>query len=124
MESATENKRLLLSRTRKFALAIIRTCEGLPKGKTAGVIGRQLIRCGTSVGANYRAACRGKSNRDFIAKMGIVEEEIDESIYWLDMLIETKLITKEKGNVAIKEAEEILSMVVASIKTARGGVRR
>ena len=112
-----------MPRTRKFALAIIKLSESLPKGKTAGIIGRQLIRCGTSVGANYRAACRGKSKRDFIAKMGIVEEEIDESTYWLDLLVETKLITPEKGNTAIKEAEGILSMVIASIKTARGGVR-
>jgi four helix bundle protein len=119
-----EIREQLLPRTRRFALAIIRLCEGLPKGQAAGVISKQLIRCGTSVGANYRAACHGKSKPDFIAKMGIVEEEIDESIYWIDLLIEAKLLSEERGTTAKQEAAEILAMVVASIKTARTSASR
>jgi four helix bundle protein len=73
----------LKERTKQFALRIIRLVEALPKGRAADVIGRQLLRCGTSVGANYRAACRARSNAEFISKMGIVEEEADESLYWM-----------------------------------------
>jgi len=106
-------------RTRKFALATIRLCENLKVGKTSDIISRQFLRCSTSVGANYRASCRGRSKPDFIFKLGIVEEEIDESIYWLELFIDTNLLSREKGELAIREAEEILSMVVASIKTSR-----
>lgn len=73
-------------RTRVFALRVIRLVEALPKTRTAEVLGKQLLRCGTSVGANYRASCRAKSQADFIAKMGIVEEEADEAIYWIELL--------------------------------------
>jgi four helix bundle protein len=76
-------------RTRAFALRVVRLTEVLPKTGTADVIGKQLLRCGTSVGANYRAACRAKSQADFIAKMGIVEEEADETIYWMELLVES-----------------------------------
>jgi len=79
----------LKKRTRAFALRIIKLIESLPSGKSADVIGKQLLRCGTSVGANYRASCRAKSQADFIAKMGIVEEEADESIYWMELLVES-----------------------------------
>lgn len=118
------NEDFLQVRTRKFALAIIRLCETLPKGRTSDIIAKQLIRCGSSVGANYRAACRGRSKPDFISKLGIVLEEIDESIYWLDLLVEANLITKEKGEAAIKEADEIIAMVVASLKTAKASLKR
>jgi four helix bundle protein len=109
----------LKQRTKAFALRVIRLCESLPKSRTADVIGRQLLRCGTSVGANYHAACRAKSTPDFIAKMGIVEEECDECLYWMELLIEAGII--EKGLLAdlMKEADELLSIVIASIKTAR-----
>jgi four helix bundle protein len=79
-------------RTKQFALRIIRLVEALPKGRTADVIGRQLLRCEASVGANYRAACRARSNADFISKMGIVEEEADESLYWMELLIEAEIV--------------------------------
>jgi len=80
-----------------------------------------MLRCGPSVGANYRAACRAKSRRDFIAKMGIVEEEADESSYWIELLIDADLIKREKVSDLLKEADEILSIVVSSIRTARNG---
>jgi four helix bundle protein len=107
------------NRTKAFALRVIRLTEALPKNQTANVIGKQLLRCGTSVGANYRAACRARSNPEFIAKMGIVEEECDESMYWMELIVEAGLM-EEKLLIDLKnEANEILSMVVASIKTAR-----
>ena len=107
-------------RTKKLALRVIELVEALPKTKTAEVIGRQLLRCATSVGANYRAACRGKSTADVLAKLAIVEEEADETIYWLELLVESG--TVEEGRIAelLKETNEITAMVVASIKTLRG----
>ena len=108
-------------RTRAFALRIIRLAESLPKTPTAIAIRNQMLRCGPSVDANYRAACRAKSRRDFIAKMGIVEEEADESSYWIELLIDADLIKREKVSDLLKEADEILSIVVSSIRTARNG---
>ncbi len=109
----------LKDRTKKFALRIIRLCESLPRGGAADVIGGQLLRCGTSVGANYRAACRGRSPAEFIAKMGIVEEECDESVYWMELLIEAGLMPKERLSDLMREADELLAITVSSIKTAR-----
>jgi four helix bundle protein len=82
-------------------------------------MGRQLIKCSTSVGANYRAACRARSRSDFLAKMGIVEEECDESVYWMEMLIESKKASQSDFSELISEGNELLSIVVSSIKTAR-----
>jgi four helix bundle protein len=110
-------------RTRAFALRVIRLVEALPKTKTADVVGKQLLRCGTSVGANYRASCRAKSPADFIAKMGIVEEEADETIYWMEMLIESGLIEKDRVAGLLDEANQIVAIVVSSIKTARSHKR-
>lgn len=107
------------ARTKAFGLRVIRLVEALPRGQTAAVMGRQLLRSGTSVGANYRAASRAKSKADFIAKMGIVEEECDESLYWMEMLVEAGLVDSERLAELMKEGDEILSMVVASIRTAR-----
>nr|CAI78860.1 conserved hypothetical protein [uncultured bacterium] len=106
-------------RTKTFALRVIRLSEALPNSGAAGVIGRQLLRAGTSVGANYRSACRAKSRADFIAKMAIVEEECDESLYWMELLVETGQVKSELLGNLMREAEEILSLVVASIKTSR-----
>jgi four helix bundle protein len=82
-------------------------------------MGRQLLRCATSIGANYRAACRGKSTADVIAKLAIVEEEADEALYWMELLTESGLLPREQANVLKQETHEILSMTVASIKTLR-----
>lgn len=109
----------LKTRTRAFALRTIRLCESLPKGRTSDVVARQLLRCATSVGANYRAACRAKSKADFIAKMGIVEEECDECMYWMEILIESELVGERRLAGLMQEANEILSIVISSIKTAR-----
>jgi four helix bundle protein len=109
----------LKERTKSFALEIIKLVESLPKGRTADVIGRQLVDAGTSVGANYRAACRARSPADFISKMGIVEEEADETIYWMELLIEAKLVQENDISHLLREANQILAMTVSSIKTAR-----
>jgi len=106
-------------RTKEFALRTIRLVESLPKGKATDVIGKQLLRSGTSVGANYRAACRAKSQADFISKMGTVEEEIDESVYWMELLAEAGSVVSGKLESLIKEADELQAISVSSIKTAR-----
>ena len=106
-------------RTKLFAIEIIRVVAALPHTTTALVIGRQLLKAGCSVGANYRAACRARSRADFIGKMKIVEEECDESIYWMELLTEEKQLKAYLKPELLKEGNEILSIVVASIRTAR-----
>jgi four helix bundle protein len=107
------------ARTKNLALRIIRLVDALPNDRTADVIGKQLIRSGTSIGANYRAACRAKSPRDMIAKLKTVEEEADESMYWMELLIDAELIPQSRITNLLKETDEILAMSVASIKTLR-----
>jgi four helix bundle protein len=111
-------------RTKAFALRVIKLVESLPKGRTADVIGRQLLRSGTSVGANYRSACRAKSSADFINKMSIVEEEVDESIFWMELLVESGVISEALLKSLILEANELLAITVASINTARKGLKK
>ena len=112
-------KQEFAKRTMQFGLRVIHLAESLPNSQTARVIGNQLIRAGTAVGANYRSALRGKSRADFIAKMGIVEEECDESLYWMQMLIEAGIVKKSRLTELMSEANEIIVIVVSSIKTAR-----
>ncbi|MBI4115468.1 MAG: four helix bundle protein [Candidatus Omnitrophica bacterium] len=109
----------LKKRTQEFALQVIKLVELLPKSKASDVIGRQLMRSGTSVGANYRAACRAKSQIDFIAKLKIVEEETDEVLYWLELLVASNLVSLDEIQALKKEAEELLAITVASINTTR-----
>jgi four helix bundle protein len=109
----------LKERTKRVALEIIKLVEKLPKGRTSDILGRQLLAAGTSAGANYRAACRARSSPDFISKMGIVEEEADESIYWMELLIDCGLIQKDEMSDLLNDANQILAMTVSSIKTAR-----
>ncbi|MEW6670009.1 MAG: four helix bundle protein [Thermodesulfobacteriota bacterium] len=109
----------LIGRTKQFALRVIRLASALPNTPEGRLIQGQLLRCGTSAGANYRAAKRARSTADFISKMGIVEEETDESMYWMELIVESGLMDDARISDLYKEADEILSMVVASIKTAR-----
>lgn len=111
-------------RTKAFALRIIGLVEALPKSKTAEVIGGPLLRAGTSVGANYRAACRAKSCADFISKMGTVEEETDESLFWMELLVEAGIVDQKRLADLMTEGNEILSMVVSSITTSRKNSRK
>ena len=113
------NKEEMKQRTKQFALQTIKLFANLPKGTILDVLGRQLLRAGTSVGANYRSACRARSTADFISKMGIVEEEADEAIYWMELLVESGLIHKDEVIRLIDEANQILAITISSIKTAR-----
>jgi four helix bundle protein len=124
MKSQTTEETSLKERTKSFALNVIKLVESLPKGRAAETIGKQLLDAGTSVGANYRAACRARSPADFISKMGIVEEEADETIYWMELLIKARLVQENDISSLLDEANQILAMTVSSIKTARGKTRR
>ncbi len=106
-------------RTRAFALRVIRLAESLPRTPAANVIRNQMLRCGSSVGANYRAACRARSKPDFVSKMGIVEEEADETIYWMELLIDAEIVKKSRIADLMNEADEIVAIVVASIRTIK-----
>jgi four helix bundle protein len=109
----------LKQRTKKFGIRIVKVVEKLPPKRTVQTLGHQLLRSGTSVGAKYRAACRARSNAEFRAKLGICEEEADESIYWLELIIELGYIRPKLLDDLIAEANAILAIVVASIKTSR-----
>ncbi|MCI0365961.1 MAG: four helix bundle protein [Phycisphaerales bacterium] len=113
------NQQMFKDRTKELGLRIIRLVQALPRTDLARAIGQQLLRSGTAVGANYRAACRGRSPADVIAKLKIVEEEADESCYWMELLIDAKVIPAKRLLALQQEANEILAMVVASIKTIR-----
>lgn len=113
------NKEDFKKRTRAFGLRAIHVVESLPKTQTGQILGCQLLRAGTSVGADYRAAVRGKSRADFISKMGTVEEECDEAIYWMEMLVDARCIKAALVADLMEEGDQILAIVVASIKTAR-----
>ncbi len=107
------------TRTKNLAVAIIKQMDKLPHSRAADVIAKQIIRSGTSIGANYRAACRAKSTPDMINKMKTVEEESDETAYWLEVLVESELLPQEQISSIYKETNEILAMTVASLKTLR-----
>jgi four helix bundle protein len=113
------DKKLFAARTKQMALRVIKMTETLPKNMTTSVIGRQVLRSATSVGANYRAACRARSTADMIAKLKIVEEEADETLYWLELLIEAGLVPARRLASLMKEVDEIVAMTVASIRTLR-----
>ena len=113
------NKEDMKRRTKHFVHNIIRLVASLPQGRITEVIGRQLLRSGTSIGSNYRSACRAKSTEDFISKMGVVEEEADETIYWMELLIESGLARQDDLTHLLDEANQILAITVSSIKTAR-----
>ena len=109
----------LLERTKRFALAAITFCESLPKDETSRILSRQLLRSGTSVGANYRAAHRAKSKADFISKMGTVLEEADESAYWIELLSDAGKVISTASSPLHREADELVAIAVSSINTAR-----
>ncbi len=111
------------SRTKAYANRIVKLCCALPSNWVAQTLGRQLLRSGTSVGANYRAVCRAKSGSDFINKPRIVEEECDESLFWMELLMDNGLVKPSRLGDLMKEADEIPAIVVASEKTARSSNR-
>jgi four helix bundle protein len=109
----------LKRRTKQFGLRIIRLYRALPRNGEAQVIGRQLLRSGTSVGANYRAVCRARSSAEFVSKLGVVVEEADESLYWLEMLLDSGTVAPNRLSALMKEADELISIFVAGRQTAR-----
>ena len=119
MQIGGMNQRDLQERTKRFALQIIKFWEALPKDDTCKTLGRQLLRSGTSVAANYRAVCRAKSKMDFISKFGTVLEEADESAFWLELLIDAKKVTKQTAEPLLREARELTAIAISSINTAR-----
>jgi four helix bundle protein len=113
------DKRQLLDRTKIFALEIINFTALLPKNNVGNIISRQILRSATSVGANYRAACRAKSKDDFRNKIKIVEEEADETLYWLELIFESKILANILLEKLIKEADELTAIFTAISKTSR-----
>lgn len=111
-------ERELLERTKQFALRIFKLVGALPQTIQGKAVAAQLIRSGTSVAANYRAACRARSKPEFIAKLGVVEEEADESAFWLELIIETGLLNQRKVTPLLAEAGETVAMIASSKKTA------
>lgn len=124
IERLTNMVEQLKIRSKQIGLEVIKLVDELPNKPSAWAIAKQIIRSSTSIGANYRAACRAKSSADFINKLKIVEEESDETQYWLEVLEESKLINSGRIEVVKKEVNEIISIVVASIKTARENENR
>ena len=106
-------------RTKTYANRVVKLCAALPQDWVARTLGMQLLRSGTSVGANYRAVCRAKSAADFLNKLRIVEEECDESLFWMELLVDNNLVRARRLASLLQEGNEILAIVVASAKTAR-----
>jgi len=111
---------VLKDRTKSFALRIVRLYRSLPRSEEARILGTQLLRSSTSIGANYRAACRGRSRAEFIAKLGIVLEEADETVYWLELIQEAGIFPENRLSDVAKEANELVAIFVSSVRTAKG----
>ena len=111
---------ILRDRTKRFALRIVGMYRALPGTEEARIIGKQVLRSGTSIGANYRAACRARSRAEFVAKLGVVLEEADETAFWLDLLRDTGIFPDRRLQGLIREANELVSIFVASMRTAKG----
>lgn len=114
----------LKRRTKRFALEIIAFVQSLPPNQVCLIIGKQLLRAGTGVGANYRAACRARSKADFVNKLGICEEEADETVYWIELLVESGSVNPEQIASLLREANELTAIMSASRMTARAGLSR
>jgi len=110
----------LRERAKQFALRKINLVRALPKTEKARLMGRQLLRSGTSIASNYRAVCRARSKAEFISKMGTVVEETDETVFWLELLIDAKIMKKDKMTSILQEANELLAIFAASQNSAKG----
>ena len=115
----TTNSETLKNRTKHFALLVIRLCRSVPRSEESRIITRQLLRSATSVAANYRAVCRARSTPDFISKLGIVLEEADETLFWLELLADAGIIAVQKLELPMKEADELVAIFVASLRTVK-----
>ena len=117
------NSEELKNRTKKFALRIIKLIENLPVSNTGKIIGNQLLRSSTSIGANYRSACRSRTKIEFISKIRIVEEEADESVYWIELIKESELIGENKNSDLLKEAHELTAIFTSIGKTSKQNLK-
>jgi four helix bundle protein len=113
----------LRERTKEFAIRIVRLFRSLPKSDEARITGKQVLRAGTSVAANYRAVCRARSRAEFISKIGVAVEEADETVFWLEILVETGIVPRARMEKLLLEANELLAILAASQRTARAGGR-
>ena len=109
----------LKERTKQFAIRVVRLFRSLPKTEEARVVGKQALRSGTSVAANYRAVCRARSKAEFIAKIGVVVEEADETVFWLELLVETGIVAQARMDGLLTEANELLAIFSASQRTSK-----
>ncbi|HMF90058.1 MAG TPA: four helix bundle protein [Candidatus Angelobacter sp.] len=116
MSSQSEQLR---ERTKAFALRIVKLFRSLPRATEAQVIGKQLLRSGTSVAANYRGACRARSRAEFVSKLGVVLEEVDESVLWIEMLIDAGIVKKARLDQLLSEARQLTAIFTASRQTAK-----
>ena len=114
----------LRKRTKDFAIRIVKLCQALPKNDTARTLGRQVLRSGTSVAANYRAACRARSRAEFVSRMAVVVEEADETVFWLELLVDTGIVPLKRLQPLIQEANEVLALCAASHRTAKQRLTR
>jgi len=112
-------KEQMKARTKNYALRVIKAVQALPTDRVAALLGSQLLRAGASVGANYRAVCRAKSTADFVNKLKIVEEESDESLFWMELLVKSGIMNSRKLGDLMREGGEILAIIVAALKTTR-----
>ena len=117
--NALDRAKALRDRTKEFAIRVVRMFRSLPKTDEARILGKQVLRSATSVAANYRAACRSRSKAEFTAKMGVVVEETDETVFWLELLVETGVVPMSKMEGLISEANELLAIFAASRRTVR-----
>ncbi len=113
----------LRQRTKSFAIRIVNVFRSLPRSPDAQTLGKQVLRSGTSVAANYRAVCRARSKAEFISKLGTVVEEADETVFWLELLTETGIVRPERIQDLLKEANELLAIFGASLRTSKSGVK-
>ena len=109
----------LKDRTKQFAIRIVKMTQSLPRSDAARTLGRQVLRSGTSVAANYRATCRARSRAEFVAKLGVVVEEIDETVLWLELLADTGIVPPRRLELLLAEARQLLALFAASQATAR-----
>lgn len=117
--NALDKADALKERTKQFAIRIVGVSRSLPHSREADVVAKQILRSGTAVAANYRAVCRARSKAEFISKMGIVVEEADETVFWLEFLGDTELASAAKLALLLKEANESLAICAASLRTAK-----
>jgi four helix bundle protein len=114
----------LKKRTKQFSLRVLSLFRSLPKTEESRIIGRQLLRSATSVGANYRAVCRARSRKEFVSKMGVVVEEADETLFWLELLVEGNIVSLRRLGPLMAEGNELLAIFAASLETAKRNLRR